>query len=145
MKKPEQLDKLALVNETREKDAGRQLASDNLQHEALQQQLDKLKAYRDEYKEKLNKEMGTMESAHTIRDYHNFIRVLDRAIKEQFLAVEGSAGRLQHSKDNWIHSKGEVKKIEEMQDRSSRQLRKEEVLMEQKQSDEMYSNRLSHS
>lgn len=141
MKTMEQFDKLALVKETQEKAAGKALASSQTQHQAIQQQLQKLILYRDEYKQRLQDERDNIESARFIRDYHNFIKLLDHAIKEQQVALAQSEAQLERSRDNWIDSKNEVKKVEKIQHRSRHRLQQEEMRMEQKQSDEMCLNR----
>ncbi len=144
MKNTQQLDKVALINELREKDASRNLADDNARHEELQLQLARLTAYRDEYQQKLSTQLSSMESANAIRDYHNFIRVLDHAIKDQEMAINDCANQLRTSKDRWIHSKSEVKKIENIKDKVEQQNRLELSRLEQKQSDEMSLSRFNH-
>lgn len=137
MRDIQQFDKLSLVNETRERDAGKQLASDNLHLDAMQQQLDKLIAYREEYKERLQQQLNQIESAQAIRDYHNFIRVLDRAIGEQQTVVAQSTEQAEHSKDHWIQSKNEVKKIEKIKEKAVKENQVRTQQVEQKLSDEM--------
>ena len=141
MRNLEQLDKLNLMNETREREAGKQLADDNLKLEKMQQQLQQLIDYREEYKAKLNNQLNHIDSAAAIRDYHNFILVLDQAIQEQHAAVNASSQQARLSKDQWMQSKGEVKKIEKIKERTLRGPRYEELRTEQKQTDELSSTR----
>ncbi|MCG8415950.1 MAG: flagellar export protein FliJ [Pseudomonadales bacterium] len=141
MRNIQQFDKLSLVNETRERDAGKKMTTDNLHLEEMQQQLNKLIAYRDEYKEKLQQQLNQIESAEAIRDYHNFIRVLDQAIGEQQTVVAQSSQQAESSKDHWIQSKNEVKKIEKIKEKALQENRTKTRQFEQKQSDEMSLSR----
>lgn len=145
MRNIQQFDKLNLVNETRERDAGKRLAVDNEHLEQMQLQLQKLIEYRDEYKEKLNSQITQIESAESIRDYHNFIRVLDRAINEQRVAVDQSSQQSEHSRENWIQSKNEVRKIDKIKDQAIKENRQIESRFEQKQSDELSLNRFDRN
>ena len=141
MRNIQQFDKLNLVNETRERNAGKQLTADNEHLEQMQLQLQKLIVYRDEYKEKLNSQINQIESAESIRDYHNFIRVLDKAIEDQRGAVEQSAQQSEHSREHWIQSKNEVRKIETIKEQAVKENRQLESQIEQKQMDELNLNR----
>ena len=140
MRNIQQFDKLNLVNETREKNAGKRLAIDNDHMEQMQEQLQKLIAYREEYKEKLNQQINQIESAESIRDYHNFIRVLDKAIEDQRLVVDQSVQQSAQSREQWIHSKNEVRKVDKIKEHAIKENRYQESLREQKQSDELSLN-----
>jgi len=140
MRNVEQFDKLNLVNETRERNAGKRLANDNEHLDLQQEQLQKLITYRDEYKTKLDQQIGTIDSAESIRDYHNFIRVLDKAIDDQRLVVEQSVQQTEQSREHWIKSKNEVRKVDKIKEQAVKENRYQESLKEQKQSDELSQN-----
>lgn len=141
MKKTDQLDKVALIKDIREKEASRNLADDNARHENLQMQLAKLTAYREEYEERLNNQLDAIDSANSLRDYHNFIRVLDAAIKEQQQAIFECARQLQLSRNRWAESRSEVKKVETLREKAQERIRQAEARQEQKDSDELSMNR----
>ncbi|MEQ8315291.1 MAG: flagellar export protein FliJ [Gammaproteobacteria bacterium] len=141
MNRKDQLDKVALINDIREKEASRNLADDNSRHENLHLQLAKLTAYREEYSTRLNIQLEQIDSATALRDYHNFIRVLDSAIQEQQQAITECAAQLQASKNRWAQSRTEVKKIDNLREKKRQLQRAEAARLEQKQSDEMSINR----
>ena len=104
-------------------------------------QLAKLTAYREEYEERLNNNINEMKSANALQDYHNFIRVLDSAIKEQQQAIFECSRQLQISRNRWTNSRSEVKQVETLREKVERQNREEAARQEQKTSDEMSANR----
>lgn len=105
---------------------------------------DKLKqllAYRESYRERLQESGKSGTSAMAMQDFRLFLVKLDTAIKLQQEEVSRCQARWDAGRQEWMRRRGKLKAFDVLSQRHRRSEEKRENLIEQKEQDEISSNK----
>lgn len=112
MKRSRRFEPVVKVAENREQQAAQALGEAQAALTQAQQRLAELEQYCEEYIQRFHATGAMGMSAAKMLDYRAFLVKLDRAIKEQGLAVE-QAGRLaERQRQEWFSHRGKVKMLD---------------------------------
>jgi len=140
MKRSDRMAKLHRINQLHEKRAAANFANASQHHDQLQEQLQKLEDYWNEYSVKLEQLKTSTNCAAALREHQQFLNKLDDAIAQQRAELEQSESNLEASQNDLVERSVEVKKIE----KATASIRKQELASEhrksQKEMDELYAN-----
>jgi len=120
--------------------AGRELAEQHRTERQLQDQIATLNTYHSEYRQRLQRAMADGVSLNTIRDYQQFLRSLDDAIKQTETQLTQQRRSVVHSRKNLADRQGKLSSFDTLAERRKHQERSRQARVEQKQSDEFINN-----
>jgi len=118
MKKSDRLGKLVDVQRNMESAA---LPSySNALSEYMQQsdQLEQLRIYRDEYKDRLEDRLNAPIPPGELNDFRFFFSSLEETIKKQEAVVNDLLAVLEHSRNIWIEKRNDVKKMTKLKEKA---------------------------
>ncbi|MFH1496154.1 MAG: flagellar export protein FliJ [Pseudomonadota bacterium] len=110
-----------------------------------EEKLKQLLAYRDSYRERLRESGGGGTSAMALRDFQLFLIKLDTAIKLQQDEVTRCQSRWEAGRQEWLRQRGKLKAFDALSQRHRRSETKRENQIEQKEQDELSSNKRDRS
>ncbi|MBU0592312.1 MAG: flagellar export protein FliJ [Gammaproteobacteria bacterium] len=110
-----------------------------------EEKLKQLLAYRDSYRERLRESGSGGTSAMALRDFQLFLIKLDTAIKLQQDEVTRCQSRWEAGRQEWLRQRGKLKAFDTLSQRHRRAETKRENQIEQKEQDELSSNKRDRS
>lgn len=110
-----------------------------------EEKLKQLLAYRDSYRERLRESGSGGTSAMALRDFQLFLIKLDTAIKLQQDEVARCQSRWEAGRQEWLRQRGKLKAFDALSQRHRRSETKRENQIEQKEQDELSSNKRDRS
>lgn len=129
MKRSQRMARLHRINQLQEKLAASNFASVRERHEQLEQQLDRLRDYWNEYSTRLEELKKTTSSARELREHLQFLGKLDEAIRQQQEALAKSAAQLHNAEAEFLERRVDTRKIE----KATASMRRQELVSEQQQ------------
>jgi len=121
--------RLHRINQLQEKLAASNFASVRERHEQLEQQLDRLRDYWNEYSTRLEELKKTTSSARELREHLQFLGKLDEAIRQQQETLAKSAAQLHNAEAEFLERRVDTRKIE----KATASMRRQELVSEQQQ------------
>jgi flagellar FliJ protein len=110
-----------------------------------EEKLKQLLAYREGYRERLRESGSGGTSAMALRDFQLFLIKLDTAIKLQQDEVIRCQSRWEAGRQEWLRQRGTLKAFDTLSQRHRRAETKRENQIEQKEQDELSSNKRDRS
>lgn len=110
------------------------------ENEALQR-LEDVKAYREEYRQRLAGQARGGMSIHLLQDYQAFLGKLEAAVRHQESELEQVKGRWRQAYENWLVLRQRVRAYETLAQRHVAAEGRRTEKREQQQSDERAANR----
>ncbi len=129
MKRSQRMARLHRINQLQEKLAASNFASVRERHEQLEQQLDRLRDYWNEYSTRLEELKKTTSSARELHEHLQFLGKLDEAIRQQQEALAKSAAQLHNAEAEFLERRVDTRKIE----KATASMRRQELVSEQQQ------------
>lgn len=129
MKRSQRMARLHRINQLQEKLAASNFASVRERHEQLEQQLDRLRDYWNEYSTRLEELKKTTSSARELREHLQFLGKLDEAIRQQQETLAKSAAQLHNAEAEFLERRVDTRKIE----KATASMRRQELVSEQQQ------------
>ncbi|TDK68334.1 flagellar export protein FliJ [Sapientia aquatica] len=106
----------------------------------LEQKLQLLQKYRDDYSRKMQTEMQSGKSMQQIRNFQVFLGKIDEAIIGQSQLVADAKKRVNHERNQWQEEERKRMSYTTLELRAEKVIQKKEAKREQKQNDE-HANR----
>ncbi len=106
----------------------------------LEQKLQLLQKYRDDYSRKMQTEMQSGKSMQQIRNFQVFLGKIDEAIIGQSQLVADAKKRVSHERNQWQEEERKRMSYTTLELRAEKVIQKKEAKREQKQNDE-HANR----
>jgi len=129
VKRSQRMARLHRINQLQEKLAASNFASVRERHEQLEQQLDRLRDYWNEYSTRLEELKKTTSSARELREHLQFLGKLDEAIRQQQETLAKSAAQLHNAEAEFLERRVDTRKIE----KATASMRRQELVSEQQQ------------
>lgn len=140
-KKSQRIQMLVELNANNEQQALQELGAIETQRQALQQQLEHLKSYRQEYLQKYQAQCMDGLNMKGLTEFRAFNSKLDLAIEEQMQAIEETNKKIARARTKWEtlhHKKNGLQKVYQSAQR-------QEVKMEQKKEQNEQDDRASRT
>lgn len=125
----------------REEKAALQLQHTREQNQHIQQQLDALNKYREEYEDQFLRRCSQGISARELEDYRCFLGNLNNAIAQQMEKVNRSAETVQKAQSSWLDNYRRKTMVGNLIARQDQVAREQEDKREQKLADEQSMRR----
>lgn len=106
------------------------------QHDQARAQLEALKEYRAEYRQRLDRNMADGISMSRLDNDQRFLAALDEAIEQQGRVVNDNVNRLAAGQDQWRDRQRRLKSFDALSARRAEAQAKQELRQEQQQNDE---------
>jgi flagellar FliJ protein len=142
MAKPSSMQILIELAQSRTDDAARRLGALNTQRSELENQLQLLIQYRDEYCRRYEDSVKSGISVTDCRNFQDFLAKLDKAIGQQQQALMHAQTGLEAGQQAWHSARRTLKSYDTLSQRQVRAERQHEAKREQKQTDEYASKPL---
>lgn len=141
MNRSDRLQRLANIQESSKHIAGAGLAKAQEQYRRDLRQLEQLKLYRGDYRERLNRLMQQGIGASEMQDFRYFFSTLENAINQQQMQLEHSTKQLERLRQHWQQQQQEVDKLQKASQRALEQETFIQLELEQFESDERSQQR----
>lgn len=102
----------------------------------LEQQLQQLLEYREEYQQKLTTEQGRGMGIHRVRDYQLFISNLDQTIAQARINIESCKQVCEGKKQAWLKCRSRSNALNSVVEKYQQDERRQQERAEQKEQDE---------
>ncbi len=136
MKKSRRLKPVVRVAEGREQQAARALGAARVRLGQVQQQLEELRRYHDDYRQRFQQAGATGMGAVQLADYQQFLHKLGQAIEQQGQQVAQARQEAEAKRALWFASRGKVRMLDTVVARY-RAIEEQQVLRrEQREQDE---------
>ncbi|MBF0266911.1 MAG: flagellar export protein FliJ [Gammaproteobacteria bacterium] len=135
-KKSQRIQIIKTLVEKQEESAVIELGKANSQLELMQNQLDKLYQYRDEYSQQFNR-TGTNVKSNTLQDYIHFINNLNTGINHLLEQIEQQKKRCEQVRKVWLEKHQQVDIYQKVKDKFLTDEMIQQEKQEQKITDEI--------
>ncbi|RMG57845.1 MAG: flagellar export protein FliJ [Gammaproteobacteria bacterium] len=131
----ERIKPVSRIERNRERDAARALGDARQQLQAMQQQLDQLVCYRDEYHQRYARALTGLQRA-GIEQYRRFLAQLDQAIEQQRQLLQQCQQNMDQCRAVWLAQRSRLKAVEGLIERLQAEEHKQAEKREQQALDE---------
>lgn len=136
MTKSQRVKPIIKVAQNRENEAARVLADGQRVVQERRQRLAELRSYREDYRNKYQKQGSAGITAQQLRTFRNFLLKLDQAVEQQEQLVTSAQRDLEQKKSKWMEKHFRTQALDNMRGRYLSQEQLSENRAEQKDSDE---------
>ena len=144
MKRTARMEKIANINKNFEQMAGLTFSAAQMEYQRQLDQLNQLKIYRNEYKDRYRDRLNTPIRKSEIHDFKFFFNSLEDAIVLQEKKVDEALEQMDNFQMVWMDKKNEVTKISKLAQHARDDELVDDLRQESKELDEMNQTFFNH-
>ncbi|MDH5570278.1 MAG: flagellar export protein FliJ [Gammaproteobacteria bacterium] len=130
------------LEEQKEQDAVQLFVDARRALDAVEQQLQQLHGFKQEYQQRLQSEQGQGISIQRLREYQSFIENISGTIDKSYLEIEAKRAVCEKYKQAWLRCRSRSQAMHKVVEKYQREERRQQERVEQKDQDE-YAQRIS--
>jgi flagellar FliJ protein len=141
MKKSQRMQTVNTLAERKEQDLAKRFAKSQKHHDHQKKKYDELKQYYREYADAGHSQTTQNLDIHRLQETRQFLSKLAKAVTQQASAVERAEANVATERQHWLDSRCRAMSLEKLTDRYREQEAKQLNTEEQRQADDLSSQR----